>query len=254
MAKTSHAVGTGSDTPTSSQLAELHRQIGAGQVTKDRLQDFLRGGPAFVKKSNPVGTPTQPLDLNQAMKIVGQRNFFGPNQWRNRFGNDFSIPKSPAIPWSREKLESLHGEHFLFLGVPTLAKKSLNLVMLNEYITSSGHPHLDFDYWYKDEAFARAQLDLKWYLMPVNSNAMDPVTPGVFEDYGFPSAIARVTANILFYHKQHKYLDRDAWALCSDLTNVGRKVYVRGYDMSGIYIYRPTGVAKSNFGYALTRK
>jgi len=39
----SHVAASASDAPTSAQLAELHRQIGDGRITKKSLQQFLRG-------------------------------------------------------------------------------------------------------------------------------------------------------------------------------------------------------------------
>ncbi len=45
----SHAAGWASDTPTPAQLKEFFAQMESGRITKDRLQEFLRGESRFKR-------------------------------------------------------------------------------------------------------------------------------------------------------------------------------------------------------------
>jgi hypothetical protein len=103
----SHTVARCSDEhPTDGQLKELFAQIERGKVTKSRLQEFLHGESEVVP-------------AYYAKEILGENNFFGPEEWRKYFGGDrFPIRFIPPIPWTIEELEYHSGitdDHFLFL-------------------------------------------------------------------------------------------------------------------------------------------
>lgn len=255
MAKTSHAAGTKPDAPTSSQLAELHRQIGSGKITKGSLQEFLRGGtesPVWTKSPLPRVIDAQYPDLNDARKIVGQRNFFGPNQWLKHFGKAFSIPKTPTIPWTSDQLAGIVSKapHFLFLGTDALGRRPLTLHNMVLRFSTNSHPKMT-DLWYSDELIAHDAVELRWYLIPIGTQ----ISVGDNDEYGFTRPSARAIANVLFYYLNRKYLDSDAWALCSGFTDKGNNIYIRGFlGDQGIRVYRPTGVTKAAFGHAIDRK
>lgn len=60
----SRAAGWASDSPTPAQLKELFAQIDSGKVTRDRLQDFLRGTP-----SKAPDEPIYPLTIDYNLSI-----------------------------------------------------------------------------------------------------------------------------------------------------------------------------------------
>lgn len=262
----SHATGTGSDAPTPSQMAELHRQIGTGKVTKERLQEFLRGGtqaPAWTKMPLPRKIDLRYPDLNEAKKIVGQKNFFGPNEWLKFFGKKFRLDKVPPIPWAEDELRNpgLTQSHFLFLGTDVLGGSPLDLIALRKFFPGPKHPKLYSDWFLaKEQIFARKACGTRWYLMPIgvvhgsNRNSYDLQRRMLPTEYEVPTTVERAIANILFHSLNGKYLDADYWARTDDESASGRRVNVQGNSDNGVNVNNWNDNANDNIGVAASRK
>lgn len=244
----SHATGDGSGQPTPAQLKELFAQIESGKVNKGRLQEFLR-------------SPSTPVVWAKAQGIMGKRNFFGPMDWKRFFGKKFQIATVPEIPWSQSELESpeINQEHFLFLGLDRLDGKLLNLPAWHRVYSGESHPKFYWD-WYLTHKFAQAPCVLRWYLMPVGivegsrSLSYDRQVAMLPDEYEVPTATARVTANVLYYLLNKKYLDTDYWARTSDKSDGGHRVVVRGGSVFGLFVYDWLGGVSSYVGVSASRK
>jgi hypothetical protein len=245
---TSHATGYGSEQPTPAQLKELFAQIESGRVNKGRLQEFLRGS-------------TQAITAEIAQEVMGKKNFFGPQEWVKFFGKKFQLDDIPKIPWGQSELESpeFNQEHFLFLGLKRLDGKILNLPTWHKLYPGKNHPKFYTD-WYLDQKFAQGACEIRWYLMPVgivkNSQSFlydrqVVMLPGKYE---VPTAPARVTANILYYLLNNKYLDTDYWARTGDKSDGGGRVGVRGYSDFGLFVDGWYAGAFVNIGVSASRK
>jgi hypothetical protein len=247
MAK-SHAAGRGSDEPTPAQMKEFYAQVEAKKITKGRLQVFLSGS-------------TQDLTVEVAQEVMGKKNFFGPNEWTEFFGEKVQIATVPEIPWSQAELENpgIKQEHFLFLGLDRLDGKPLNLPTWNKVYSGEYHPKFYLD-WYLTHDFAKKTCRLCWYLMPVgivegsNNHSYDQQIAMLPSEYEVPSAIERVSANILYYLLNRKYLDPDYWARTNDKSYSGDRVLVRGNSYDGLVVYVWRDDADSYGGVSASRK
>lgn len=243
---TSHATGRGSGQPTPAQLKELFAQIEAGRVNKGRLQEFLRGS-------------TQAVTVEAAQEIMGKKNFFGPQEWAKFFGKEFQLANVPEIPWSQAQLENpeIKQEHVLFLGLDRLGDKQLNLPTWRKLYPGGNHPKF-FSDWYLTSGFAQGACEVRWYLMPkaiVNGSlslSYDRQIAMLPDEYEVPTASARVTANILYYLLNGRYLDTD-WARTSD-TSVSGRVYVQGDSDLGLIVFYWSDDAHFRIGVSASRK
>lgn len=246
----SHATGRGSGQPTPAQLKELFAQIESGRVNKGRLQEFLRGS-------------TQTVAVEVAQEVMGKKNFFGPQQWAKFFGKKFQLDNIPEIPWNQSELENpeINQEHFLFLGLDRLDGKSLNLPAWHKLYPGKNHPKFYLE-WYLSHKFAQAPCELRWYLMPVGivegsrslSYDRQVAMPCFLNEYEVPTAPARVTANVLHYLLNKKYLDTDYWARTSDKSDGGLRVDVQGYSDFGLSVVYWNDVAYDVIGVSASRK
>ena len=244
----SHATGRGSGQPTPAQLKELFAQIESGRVDKGRLQEFLRG-------------PTQSLTVEGAQGIMGKNYFFGPNEWTKFFGNKFQLTTVPEIPWSQNELEhpGIGQEHFLFLGLDRLDDKPLNLPTWHRLYPGENHPKSYWS-WYLTHKFAQTPCEPRWYLMPVGivegsrSLSYDHQIVLLPDKYEVPSASARVTANILYYLLNMKYLDTGYWARTSDKSDNGLRITVQGYPDLGLIADSWTNGRFASTGVSASRK
>jgi len=244
----SHATGRGSGQPTPAQLKELFAQIESGKVNKGRLQEFLRGS-------------TQTVTVEVAQEIMGKKKFFGPQEWTKLFGKKFQLATIPEIPWSQSELENpeINQEHFLFLGLDRLDGKSLNLPTWHKLYPGENHPKFYLD-WYLPHDFAQRACELRWYLMPIGivegsrSLSFDRQVAMLPDEYEVPTAPARVTANVLYYLLNKKYLDTDYRAHTNDKSDGGDRVLVQGYSDDGLYVNSWDGGARGSIGVSASRK
>jgi hypothetical protein len=244
----SHATGRGSGQPTPAQFKELFAQIESGKVNKGRLQEFLRGS-------------TQTVTVEVAQEVMGKKNFFGPNEWVRFFGKKVQIANVPEIPWSQAELENpeINQEHFLFLGLDRLDGKPLNLPTWHKVYSGEAHPKFYWD-WYLSHKFAQVSCEPRWYLMPVGilegsrSFSYDRQVALLPDEYEVPTAPARVTANVLYYLLNKKYLDTDYWARTSDKSDGGRRVLVLGYSAYGLRVDYWSDDAHDGMGVSASRK
>jgi len=244
----SHATGRGSGQPTPAQLKELFAQIESGKVNKGRMQEFLRGS-------------TQTVTVKVAQEVMGKKNFFGPEEWTKFFGKKFQLTTIPEIPRSQSELENpgINQEHFLFLGVDNLDGKPLNLPAWHKVYSGENHPKFYWD-WYLTHKFAQVSCELRWYLMPVGvvegslSLAYDRQVALLPDKYEVPTALARVTANILYYLLNKKYLDTGSWSRTSDKSDGGYRVNVQGSSGSGVGVDSWDDDAHGDVGLSASRK
>ncbi|KKR70962.1 MAG: hypothetical protein UU12_C0012G0018 [Candidatus Woesebacteria bacterium GW2011_GWA2_40_7b] len=245
----SHATGRGSGQPTPAQLKELFAQIESGRVNKGRLQEFLRGS-------------TQAVTLEVAREIVGKKNFFGPKEWTKFFGKKFQLANIPEIPRSKNELENpeINQEHFLFLRPDRLDGKPLNLQAWHEIYPGGNHPKFYLD-WYLSHKFAQGVCEPRWHLMPVGivkgSTGLiydrQVAMQCFIDEYEVPTTSARVTANILYYLLNKKYLDTDYWARTCDLSDSGNPVIVQGDSDDGLVVRHWYDDAYDRIGVSASR-
>lgn len=234
----SHAIA--SDVVTPAQMKEFFAQVESGKITRARLQEFL-------------GAKTTGLapNIKEAEALFEAGNFFGPNEWLRFFGKKFRMVRVPKIPWTFEELAAVEADrkHLLFLGVENLDGKPLTLAAWHEMFSAGGEIKFESD-WYLSHKFAKTgKLQTRWYLMP----EVDFIG-GLPNGHEIPSTLSRVTANILYHLLNGEYLDSDSWARTAELTDGGSMVYVRGYQATGISVFRATGPAKARFGIAASLK
>lgn len=230
-----------SEQPTARQLKEFFAQIESGAITRQRLQGFLA----------PAGSG--PVDLSEAKEHFGTGNFFGPNEWLEFFGKEFSLPKVPKIPWTREQLtlHSAQGEHFLFLIPNRLNGKPLTLkVWFEKFSGRDTHPTFEDDSvsGLLGSSAWSTEADLGWYYMPRT------VIYGLHtHGYRTPTTLSRVIANTLYYWLNAEYFDSFSWARTSEQNAMGGEILVRGHPEKGIRIYGASGVLKEARGTAASR-
>lgn len=244
----SHATGRGSGQPTPAQFKELFAQIESGRVNKSRLQEFLRGS-------------TQTVTVEVAQEVMGKKNFFGPTEWTKFFGKKFQQDSIPEITWNQNELGNpeINQEHFLFLGLDRLDGKPLNLPTWHKVYSGENHPKFYWD-WYLTHDFAQATCELRWYLMPIGivegstSLTYDRQVAMLPDEYEVPTTPARVTANVLYYLLNKKYLDTDYWARTSDKSNGGNRVGVLGNSGHGLDVINWNDDVRIVIGVSASRK
>lgn len=243
----SHAAGRDSEEPTPAQLKELFAQIESGRVNKGRMQEFLRGS-------------TQAVTTEIAQEVMG-KNFFGLNEWKRFFGRKVQIATVPEIPWSQSELENpeINQEYFLFLGLDCLDGKPLNLLTWHKVYSGENHCKFFHD-WYLTNDFAKKTCGLRWYFMPVgivkgsNNLTVDQQGAMLPSHYEVPSAIERISANVIYYLINRKYLDPDYWACTNDKSDSGDHVTVQGDSDGWFIVTRWSDDARGSIGVSASRK
>lgn len=218
-------------------------------------------GNELAKKIVCLIGKKQSLNWREAREILGAENFFGPEQWREFFGEKFQLASIPEIPWSQAELESpgINQEHFLFLGLECLEGKLLNLPEWHEVFPGKDHPKFCLD-WYLRHSFAQKTCKARWYLMPVGIvNGSDDLLHDqqismLSNEYEVPLAIERVSANILYYLLNSRYLDVGFWARTFDRSDGGSRIGVRGDSGGGLFVCSWLVDAISFLGVAASRK
>ncbi len=244
------------------QVHELLLKLEAAGLTEAVAQKIIesRGNKLAKDMLGLVGL-SRSMSLTEAQGAMGKKNFFGPNEWTKFFGKKVQIATVPEIPWSQTELENLeiNQEHFLFLGIDRLDGKPLNLPTWHKVYSGESHPKFYWD-WYLTHKFAQVSCELRWYLMPVGilegsrSLLYDRQVALLPDEYEVPTAPARVTANVLYYLLNKKYLDTDYWARTSDQSDGGSRVDVRGSSGRGLSVGYWDDVADDSIGVSASRK
>ena len=215
-------------------------------MRKSHVADRSSGQPAFAQE--------------EARKIMGEKNFFGQEEWTKFFGEKVQLATIPEIPWSQSELENpgINQKHFLFLGLNCLDGEPLNLPIWRELYPGENHPKFYLD-WYLTHDFAEKTCGLRWYLMPVgivggsNNLSYDRQVAMLPDKYEVPQTSARVAANILYYLLNKKYLDTNYWARTSDEFG-GFRVSVQGDSDFGLGVYDWHVDAHDRIGVSASRK
>jgi hypothetical protein len=244
---TSHATGCQSDIPTFAQIKELFAQIDSGRITKERMQDFLRA------------PSPKAVTVWGAKEILGEKNVFGPEEWKKYFFQQLDPSAIPPIPWNFAELENpgINQDHFLFLGITEFKGHPLTLSNWYDFVSipsSSGRSN-----FYTSHRFSRIMCEARWYLMPVG---MAPKSQGIsykdqvkhLEGYVVPSAVERVIANDLYFMLHQTFLDPEYWVRTRDQTDDGQHISVRQdnvYDNMGRDF---DGFSKGRIGVAASLK
>ncbi len=114
--ETSHVAGTASETPTPAQYKEFFSQVDRGIITKNRLQDFLRGTGSKKRRSS-----SHHSDFALARDVLGD-DFFGPEERTSLHGMDYdpayvAFLRNSVPP--KETLKLLHEEKFILIAGPS---------------------------------------------------------------------------------------------------------------------------------------
>lgn len=235
--------------PTPAQMKEFYAQVEARRITKGNFQQFLRG--------NHPSTTT----VEVAKEIMGTKNFFGPDKWIKFFGKKIQFANIPEIRWNRSEIENpgINQGHFLFLGTDKLNEKPLDIIAWQKLFSGETHPKFYLD-WYLTHKFAKKTCGLRWYLMPIdivkgsNNLSYNQQNQMLPSEYEVPSVIERVSANVLYYLLNKKYLDMGYWARTNDLSDGGRRVNVQGNSDDGLFISLWSDNANLHVGGAASRK
>jgi len=202
----------------------------------------------------------QALGWQEAQALMGEESFFGSEEWRKFFGEKFQLANIPEIPWSQSELENpgINQEHFLFLGLDQLDSKPLNLPAWQKLYPGGDNPKFCLD-WYLSHKFAQGSCETRWYLMSVGivegskSLSYDHQIAMLPDEYEVASAPERVTANVLYFLLNKKYLDID-WARTSDKCYGGSRVDIRGRSEGGLSISYWDDDASDLIGLSASRK
>jgi hypothetical protein len=191
----------------------------------------------------------------EAKVIIGEGNFFGPEEWKKYFGDKFQITNIPKIPWTRNELKNLNKDlshykdllHFLFLGLDYLDGKPLNLQTWYDIYSVKEHhpkiysdPHHFSEYLSKD--FAKETCKLRWYLMSdrhmynsmvLSYNSLVTMIP---DNYEIASLIERVTADLLCCLLNDYYLDGNGFQPTSTQLDSGSHMGISNMVVTGLFI------------------
>lgn len=236
----SHAAGSGSQ-PTSAQLKEFFTQIDAGKITKERLQTFLRH-------------PASGVTIDEARAILGERYFYGPDEWERLLDHRIYFGKVPNIPWTQEVLKNpgIHQKHFLFLGLEKLEESPLDLHWWLDFLSRRNHPKFVGNGYLEQllqHQISKATCKTRWYLMVsgmVVRTYLNSLTTLSYDEqvrtimaakYEVPLTIERTTANILFCTLNNTYLDIGCYTRMRDRYVSGGRiehVVILGSPIDGI--------------------
>jgi hypothetical protein len=156
--------------------------------------------------------------ISEAREIMGQDNFFGPDEWQKFFNNQFV--KVPKIPWTKSELKNLPFKHFLFLGDAAFNPISWKAIGST------------FDSRLKHN-FMKIPCELRWYLMPVGifpksiNKYIGVQVRFIKPNYEVPKVTERFTANVLYFMLNNKYLDNSIWATTIDAYGANEYVLIR---------------------------
>ena len=181
----------------------------------------------------------------EAKDILGPNSVFGPDEWKAFFGDKFQIAHIPEIPWSDEELKhpGIERKHFLFLGVERLGSLYTTLGNWGLLYPTPEHPQFIWDR-YQDNDFYRKSCLTRWYMMPIeywedqDKLSYDERVSLLPNDYEVPAAIERVTANLLFFLLNKKFMDAGHFVVTCDKGTAGfiaRRIEVVAWD-SGLAI------------------
>ena len=196
--------------------------------------------------------------LNEAKEILGNKNVFGPEEWTRIFGINTIIDNSSIeIPWSAEVLRNpgINQSHFLFLGVDEFNGKPLNLQAWCDYFQGTDHPKFlrSGGIWFLSEEFSQLTCLSRWYLM-TKSVALGSKNVYYYqqlsmlpENYEVPTAIERVTGNLLYHLQNGSYLD-DFPARMRDIDSSNTTVYIGIDPNQGIFLGNKYEGARETFG------
>ena len=241
---------------------ELLLKLEAAGLDEASAQKIIQSkGNRLAKELVNSVKSRQALSWQEAQALMGEKNFFGSQEWIKFFGKKVQVANIPEIPWSQAELESpgINQEHFLFLGLEHLDEKPLNLPMWHKVFPGGKHPKFYWD-WYLSHDFAKTTCGFRWYLMPVGivegstNLSYDQQVAMLPDGYEVPLAIERVSANILYYLPNRKYLDPDYWARTDDKSDGGHRVHVQGNSDGGLDVSDWYDGAVSYIGVAASRK
>jgi hypothetical protein len=147
--------------------------------------------------------------IQEAKEILGENNFFGPDEWKKFSGDKFQATVIPEIPWNGETLKKpgIDQKHFLFLGLDSFNGRPLTA----DTNYSLGPWNLNWGD-YKDN-FAHHPCKFGWYLMPVGlvKGSTNLSKYGQIEllrdEYEVPTTIEYILANILYHILNGKYME-----------------------------------------------
>jgi hypothetical protein len=77
-----------------------------------------------------------PLDMDRVKEIMGERNFFGPEEYKKYFDNtSFSNAQLPQIPWTEDflRLATRSDNHLLFYCPEQFGGSEINFIQLFEF-------------------------------------------------------------------------------------------------------------------------
>ena len=186
-------------------------------------------------------------------------NFFGPAEWSDHYGLQFSkgqLRKIAGFPYSIELLNSpcpfnegklIKETHFAFLGLDRFKDKPLTIMEWQKIHPALGQPRfydsVSYCWYAKDDFCINEVLRFRWYLVLIkivpNSESM------IFEEqlrllpeaYCPLRAIEEVTKAMLFFKKNGIYLNQYRYACCSSLASNGDQVRAGRFNSLGLSIY-----------------
>ena len=176
---------------------------------------------------------------HEARSILGEKNVFGPDEWKELFGRKFQVTSIPEIPWNMDVLKNpgIDQQHFLFLGLDVLGGEPLNIPTWDKLYPGKDkdHQRLCTLYFRNIPAFYQHTCDLRWYLVVFNLRSstgdhkkhwgpydnLIALLPGGYE---VPGMAELVTGTILYYLLNQEYPDPpELMVNTSDRANDGNR-------------------------------
>jgi hypothetical protein len=218
--------------------------------------------------------------LKEAKQILGENNIFGPEEWLRFFSKE--IPDAAVFGTTYENLHYRYTKeaikdfpHFLFLGIdwtkckttpntlpkwagyhPVYCSLPYTLPMWHSYFNGPEHPKFDDAKGLKldvQDGFEYGTCMSRWYLMYIGTPQMsmdfsDYDMQEAFLPIGYevPNAYERVTANILFYLLNKKYLDTTFAVKTKTLWAGKYHLAIRGDPDNGIQVFPAIPAIENN--------
>jgi len=176
-----------------------------------------------------------PCSIKEAKGVLGEKNVFGPEEWKIFFGDKFRVMNIPTIPWSQTELtepiqKAYKERHFLFLGLERLndqedvtlnlgdLKKVLNVDLLDQ----SKKPHIPDEF----SVINQTHTQSRWYLIESVINltrlSYDQQVKWLPNNYEVSSPAELILGNVLHHLLNGRFnIEFNTWIY----TNLVREPY-----------------------------
>jgi hypothetical protein len=229
--------------PTPGQLKELFARIETGEITKEKLEVFLK------KEFNPTTSKTK------AQRIMG-KNFFGIEDAIEHFGikpTEEQVENLSKIPYSKKVLKDCRDTHVLVAILP------ISMLEIREKVGSK--LFYEHDCYNNEEDFTKEKGKAEWKLIrkgPVpksTSKKWEKQLSFIRKGEEVLTAQAMTYTIIGHYLKTGKRLFKDVYVRTSSGNSNGSHICIGNFGTSGFKIRNIWDFChKSDIGIGVARK